>query len=144
MMTLYTVAVLGSPANTNWRRNRKCSAFLRSPAFSTPTDRSMASNSLSMVTPRCGCRVPRHDEIGASQPLAVMRRQVRCEFEIEGMGDFRRHLIGQRKPPRGIEREEVVHGLRNDETRLSRAGRRHLALEKTPHIGRRRRNPCDI
>src|SRR5262245_13263990 len=97
---LYTAPVRGSPANRNCLRNRKCRAFLRSEAFSAPTDRSMSSNSLSMCSaPEWRARAA-DDEVGTAQPLAVVWWGAGREFHLERGGNLRRDVTGQRKPAR--------------------------------------------
>ena len=59
------------------------------------------------------------------------------KLQIEVLGDLRGHIFGECKPARGVKGEKIVHRLGDDETRLARAGRRNLTLEKTPDVGRR-------
>src|SRR5690349_2312358 len=104
----------------------------------------MASNSLSMQPPHRCRRLSPDDEIGASQPLAVMRRKVRRALEFERSRDFGRNILRERKAARRVERQKIVDGVERNETRLPRTAWRHLFLQEVAHLGRTRRDPSDI
>src|SRR5262245_30967556 len=73
-----------------------------------------------------------------------MRRHVGREFELEGLGDLGRHLAAHGEAPSHLEGEEVVDRLDLHESRLLAAGRWQLALEKTAHVIRTRRDASDV
>src|SRR5439155_25236668 len=95
-------------------------------------DLSMASNSLSMPLPRR--RMSLHDEVGTTQPFAIVRRQLRREFKVEMEAHLGRYLVGQGKSPCGVESQEIVHRSERHETRLPCAGGRHLTFEEAADI----------
>src|SRR5882724_7208528 len=85
-----------------------------------------------------------HDEVRAAQPLALMRRHVGREFELEGLRNLGRHLAAHGEAASHLKRKKIVDGPDLHEARLLAAGRGQLALEKAAHVLRARRNADDL
>src|SRR4051812_2882002 len=103
----------------------------------------MLSNSLSTLSPPCRGMAP-DDEVCAAQPFAVVRRQIRGELEIKVPRDFGGYFPGQGKPSRGVEGQEIIDRLQQDEAGFPGAGHRNLALQKPADLVRPRRDPGNV